>query len=74
LVMTDLGMPLMNGWELSRLVKDQSPSTPVIAVTGGCEDKLWEKLNTNRVDAVILKPFKLEEVEQTVWRLLNTGT
>jgi two-component system capsular synthesis sensor histidine kinase RcsC len=74
LVMTDLGMPLMNGWELSRLVKEQSPSTPVIVMTGTNDDNLWEKLNTNSLNAMILKPFKLEEIEQTVLRLLNNGT
>jgi DNA-binding NtrC family response regulator len=74
LVMTDFRMPLMNGWELSRFVKEQSPSTPVIVITGLCDDKLWEKLNTNCVDAIILKPFKLEEIGQTVRRLLNSRT
>jgi DNA-binding response OmpR family regulator len=73
LVMTDFQMPLMNGWELSRLVKEQSPSTPVIVVTGCCDDMQCEKLNTNGVDAIIPKPFKLEEIEQTVQRLLNSG-
>jgi CheY-like chemotaxis protein len=71
LVMTDFQMPIMNGWELSRLVKEQSPSTPVIVMTGFCDNRLWEKLKMNCVDAIILKPFKLEELEQTVRRLLN---
>jgi CheY-like chemotaxis protein len=74
LVMTDFQMPLMNGGELSRLVKEQSPSTPVVVVTGTSEDKVLEKLNTNCVDSIIVKPFKLEEIEQTVQRLLNRGT
>jgi CheY-like chemotaxis protein len=73
LVMTDFQMPLMNGWELSRLVKEQSPNTPVIVVTGCCDDIQCEKLNTNGVDAIIPKPFKLEEIGQTVQRLLNSG-
>jgi CheY-like chemotaxis protein len=74
LVMTDFQMPLMNGWELSRLVKEQSPKTPVIVITGFCDAKHSEKLITNCVDAVILKPFKLKEIQETVQRLLKTGT
>jgi CheY-like chemotaxis protein len=73
LVMTDFQMPLMNGWELSRLVKEQSASTPVIVVSGLSDNKLWEKLNTNGVDAIIEKPFKLEQIEKTVKMLLNSG-
>jgi CheY-like chemotaxis protein len=72
LVMTDFQMPLMNGWELSRIVKEQSPHTPVIVVTGCCDDTQWEKLKANSVDAIIPKPFKLEEIQNTVQRLLNS--
>jgi two-component system, autoinducer 1 sensor kinase/phosphatase LuxN len=38
LVITDLQMPLMNGWELSRLIKERSPNTPVMVVSGACGD------------------------------------
>jgi CheY-like chemotaxis protein len=70
LVMTDFQMPLMNGCELSRIVKEQSPKTPVVVVTGCCDDTQWEKLNRNGVDAIIQKPFKLKEIENTLHKLL----
>jgi CheY-like chemotaxis protein len=73
LVMTDFQMPLMNGLELSQLVKEQSPHTPVIVITGTCDDRHWEKLNTSCVDAIIPKPFRLEEIEKTVQMLLDRG-
>jgi CheY-like chemotaxis protein len=71
LVVTDLHMPLMNGWELSRLVKERSPKTPVIVVTGLPEDNHGEKLDQACVDAVIPKPFRVKEFERTVQRLLK---
>ena len=74
LVITGLEVPLMNGRELSRFVKKQSPNTPVIVITELREDKRWEMLNTKFVDAVIPKPFRLNEIEKTVQRLLNSGT
>jgi hypothetical protein len=73
LLITDLQMPLVNGLELSRLVKEQYPKTPVILVTGFCDDKLFEKANMNCIDAVIPKPFNLDEIEKTVQRLLDRG-
>jgi CheY-like chemotaxis protein len=73
LVITDLQMPLMNGWELARLIKERSPNTPVVIVSGGCDETHWEKTNMRCVDAIILKPFRLEEIEGTVRRLLNSG-
>ena len=73
LVITDLEMPLMNGWELSRLIKERSPNTPVIVVSGCCDETNWEKTNMRCVDAIILKRFKLKDMEGTVRRLLNNG-
>jgi DNA-binding response OmpR family regulator len=73
LVITDLQMPLMNGWELSRLVKERSPNTPVMVVSGACDEMHWEKTDMTCVDALIPKPFKLKEIEGTVRRLLNSG-
>jgi CheY-like chemotaxis protein len=73
LVITDLQMPLMNGWELSRLIKERSPSTPVMVVSGACDETHWEKTNMSCVDAIIPKPFKLKEIKGTVQRLLNSG-
>ena len=73
LVITDLQMPLMNGWELSRLVKERSPKTPVIVITGSCDDNHWDKLKMNGVDAIIPKPFKLKEIGKTVQGLLSSG-
>jgi CheY-like chemotaxis protein len=74
LVITDLQMPLMNGWELARLVKERSPKTPVMLVSGACDEAYWEKTNMNCVDAIIPKPFRLKEIEGTVRRLLDSGT
>jgi two-component system autoinducer 1 sensor kinase/phosphatase LuxN len=73
LVITDLQMPLMNGWELSRLIKERSPNTPVMVVSGACDERHWEEVDMNCVDAIIPKPFRLKEIEGTVRRLLNSG-
>jgi DNA-binding response OmpR family regulator len=73
LVITDLKMPLMNGWELSRLIKERSPSTPVIVVSGCGDDTNLEKTNMRCVDASMVKPFKLKDIEGTIRRLLNSG-
>lgn len=74
LVITDLEMPLLSGLELSRLIKERSPNTPVMVVSGACDELNWEKMNMRCVDAIILKPFKLEHFEGTVRRLLNNVT
>jgi DNA-binding response OmpR family regulator len=74
LVITDLQMPLLNGWELARLIKERSPNTPVVVVSGACDERHWKKVDMNCVDAIIPKPFRLKEIEGAIRRLLSSGT
>ncbi len=62
LVLTDLAMPRMNGWQLARAVKDHDPSVPVLLVTGLGVELSPEELHVHGVDAVLAKPVKLEDV------------
>jgi CheY-like chemotaxis protein len=74
LVITDFQMPLMDGRQLSHLVKERSPNTPVVMITGGCDDARLEKLRGSHVDAILLKPFRVKEIQETVQSLLNSTT
>lgn len=71
LVITDLRMPLMNGWQLSRLIKERSPTTPVIVITGFRDDRCWDEMNMNWVDAIVMKPFKVKEIGSTIQSVLR---
>ena len=61
-VFTDLGMPEVNGWDLARAVKTQSPATPVVIVTGWGTQIENRALQGRGADFVIPKPFTLEDV------------
>ena len=74
IIVTDFQMPLMDGSQLSHLVKERSPSTPVVMITGGFDDARLEKLKGRNIDAVLLKPFKLKEIQETVRSLLSSGS
>jgi CheY-like chemotaxis protein len=71
LVISDFQMAVKNSCGLSRLVKEKPPDTPFVVITSFTDDEQWEKLNTNYIDAIIMKPVT-EEVEKTVQRLLNS--
>jgi PAS domain S-box-containing protein len=55
LVITDLGMPHMDGKTLSQLIKDISPQIPIILLTGW--GSFLEKDNFNEVDCILSKPI-----------------
>ena len=70
LVITDLGMPGMNGWELCRRVKELKPSVPVILVTGWGDHIDSEKASLHGIDLLIAKPFGVSQVLGDVDRVL----
>lgn len=72
LVLTDLQMPLMDGGSLAHLIKGEAPSTPVVLVTGSDSKEINERLKNNTVDAVIYKPFQLENLFNTIERLSSS--
>lgn len=77
LVITDLGMAEMSGWQVARAIKELSRGTPVILVTGWNEELESETVKQGSVDFVLPKPFQMKEVLTLVARALQpqrTGT
>ena len=71
LVMTDLGMPDLSGWDVARAVAARPDPPPVILVTGWgiqLDDRL---LAESSVAAVVAKPFTIEEVVAAVDRVVR---
>ena len=68
-VITDLGMPGMDGQQLARELKKKSPSLPVIMLTGWGAIVQDEGGHSSAVDCVLGKPPKLDELESTILRL-----
>jgi len=66
LVLTDLEMPIMDGWSLTHCIKERSPNTPVVLMTGGDRETVRKKVGKGPVDSVIFKPFRLEDLQMTV--------
>ena len=69
LVITDLVMPLVSGIGLISLLKNQSPGTPIIAMTGWGQDPS-ELATVVKADMILMKPFDLEELDQSMDKLL----
>ena len=74
LVLLDLMMPVMDGWEVYRRMKADvmTKTIPVIIVTAKAEgiDEVLAK-HIAKVDDYIKKPFSLQELLQSIERVLN---
>jgi CheY-like chemotaxis protein len=71
-VITDLGMPRMNGWEVAERVKTRSPGTPVFILTGWGEGVSAHE-SSQFVDRVIAKPVSAESLLDQLAELKRPG-
>jgi CheY-like chemotaxis protein len=65
-VVTDFGMPGLNGLTVSRIIKDHDPNAYVVLMTGA--EPLEEELRAAGIDRVLLKPLNGSEMSRLVAR------
>lgn len=65
-VFTDLGMPYFDGRRVASTLKHESPSTPVILLTGWGQRFVAEGEVSPHVDRVLSKPPKLSELREAL--------
>ncbi len=72
LVLTDLGMPDMSGWELAKRIKEVDPKMPVGLITGWAVPLTKKKMKEKGVDFILSKPFDCTEVAKEVNTVLKS--
>jgi CheY-like chemotaxis protein/anti-sigma regulatory factor (Ser/Thr protein kinase) len=72
-VITDLGMPYVDGRKVASAIKNDSPSTPVILLTGWGQRLIAEGDVPPHVDRVLNKPPKLKELRAALAELAGTA-
>ena len=65
-VISDLGMPDMNGWELLGQIKQRDRNVPTILITGWGRQFSDEEAHARGVDFVIDKPFDQDELREVL--------
>jgi CheY-like chemotaxis protein len=71
LVVTDLGMPELSGWEVVRLARLERGGIPVVLVTGWADHIDQEEARAHGVNGVLTKPFEVDAVREVVARALG---
>ena len=72
-VITDLGMPYVDGRKVASAIKNDSPSTPVILLTGWGQRLVAEGDIPPCVDRVLNKPPKLKELRAALAELAGSA-
>ncbi len=71
-VLSDLGMPHVDGRKVASMVKSASPNTPVVLVTGWSQRMHAENDLPSGVDRVLSKPPRLSELREALANLTGS--
>jgi CheY-like chemotaxis protein len=66
LVLIDLEIPILNRSSLAHFIKEVSPNTAVILITGADEETVRKQTKSGAMYSVIFKPFEIIDFEKTV--------
>lgn len=68
LVLLDMRMPVMDGWELCRILDDRGDRPPIVVVTAAADPAA--RAAEVHAEAWVAKPFDIDQIEATVRRVL----
>lgn len=74
LVITDLGMRGVTGWEVASAAKRVNPRLPVIMLTGWVDSVLGKEAERPAVDMVLSKPTKRDGLMRAIAQVLSRKT
>lgn len=69
LVLTDVNMPLMNGYELARTLREHDPQLPIIGVTANAMREEGQRCLAVGMNAWLVKPLSLQTLRAQLIKL-----
>ena len=71
LVLTDLNMPHLDGYELARALRGRGDRTPIVALTANVVAEDLTRCVEEGMNDTLTKPFSMAEMERTLRRWLR---
>ncbi|MFL5294020.1 MAG: ATP-binding protein [Myxococcales bacterium] len=72
LLLCDIGMPEMSGWQVAGQARLDQPTLPIYMVTGWASEFAPTDSHRHAVDGVLGKPIDLEELREVLGRVATT--
>ncbi|MGK4568114.1 response regulator [Flavobacterium sp. 3HN19-14] len=73
IILMDINMPMINGYETSRRIRDFGITTPIIALTAFDKNEVEPQAAASGIDGVIIKPFEPSELFQLIAGLVKNS-
>lgn len=74
LVLSDVGLPDMNGVALAQRLRALRPDVPVVFTSGHSDDTVMERLSTDRTARFLEKPYSVDGLLRCVAEALREGS
>lgn len=58
LILMDINMPIINGFETTRMIRDKGIMIPIIALTAFDKDEISDEAKLSGMDDILIKPFE----------------
>jgi len=71
LVLLDINIPSMNGYQVAEGVRRVGVKTPIVAVTASEYSEIEEKVRNAGIDDILIKPFQKKSLEELLDKFLN---
>ncbi|WP_298119485.1 response regulator [Flavobacterium sp.] len=70
-ILMDINMPIINGFETTKLIRKKGYSIPVIALTAFDKQEITEEALASGMNDIIIKPFESARLFQIITNLIN---
>ncbi len=74
LILMDIRMPIMDGWETSRKILELTPKTNIIALTAACSPTEIELCKESGISSIVPKPFYEKDLLESVLLVTKPGS
>ena len=73
-VVSDIHMPVMNGIDLVKELREINPELPIILITGYDAQEARRIARKSHVNAIIIKPFRLQQLKDLLDKVFANET
>ncbi|WP_244285456.1 response regulator [Flavobacterium araucananum] len=71
LILMDINMPLMNGFETTKRIRLKDIKTPIVALTAFDKDEITDEAISSGINDIIIKPFEPVKLFKIISYLIN---
>jgi len=70
-ILMDINMPIINGFDTTKLIRKKGITTPIIALTAFDKQEITEQALSSGMNDIIIKPFEQAKLFQVINSLVN---